>query len=317
MDIHVLGKAINATPATATTTTISLQVAGRIALEVTDVTTFSKDPAVKRALTSSIAQFAGVTKDRIQVALSAVRRLVGSGRHLGTDVIVDYLVTYPFGVDTTQKATAITNTPNAIMQIGEGARTLPNLRATQVELYEGLVASSVKGWPSVNFDISVVNNYFGRVFSAGFYYKTFMRPKKLWHLYEKLIRKSAGLGKAPTVADPDTYTHLNAHCDVLIAGAGPAGLMAALAAAKSGARVILADEQFEFGGSLLSSDALLDGQPASDWVADVTQTLKDMDNVTLLPRSSEARRDISFYSATWNSMNKPPGPYHIEVTPPT
>lgn len=176
--------------------------------------------------------------------------------------------------------------PNAIMQIGEGARTLPNLRATQVELYEGLVASSVKGWPSVNFDISVVNNYFGRVFSAGFYYKTFMRPKKLWHLYEKLIRKSAGLGKAPTVADPDTYTHLNAHCDVLIAGAGPAGLMAALAAAKSGARVILADEQFEFGGSLLSSDALLDGQPASDWVADVTQTLKDMDNVTLLPRSS-------------------------------
>jgi len=131
--------------------------------------------------------------------------------------------------------------PNAIMQIGDGATTVPNLRATQVELYDGLIASSVKGWPSVEFDISGINNLFGRVFSAGFYYKTFMRPQSLWHLYEKFIRKSAGLGKAPLVADPDTYEHRNKHCDVLVAGAGPAGLMAALAAVSAGSRVILAD----------------------------------------------------------------------------
>lgn len=176
--------------------------------------------------------------------------------------------------------------PNAIMQIGEGARTIPNLRATQVELYDGLIATSVKGWPSVDFDISVINNLFGRVFGAGFYYKTFMRPKALWHTYEKLIRKSAGLGKAPAVADPDTYEHRNIHCDVLVAGAGPAGLMAAIAAANAGARVILADEQNEFGGSLLSSGVLLEGKPAIEWLAESVRTLQQMDNVTLLPRSS-------------------------------
>jgi sarcosine oxidase subunit alpha len=176
--------------------------------------------------------------------------------------------------------------PNAIMQIGKGASTLPNLRATQVELYDGLVASSTKGWPSVNFDVSAINDVFSRVFSAGFYYKTFMRPKAFWHLYEKLIRRSAGFGKAPSTADPDSYEHRNAHCDVLVAGAGPAGLMAALAAASTGARVVIADEQNEPGGSLLCGDYLLDGEPASVWVDKTTAALNSMDNVTMLPRST-------------------------------
>lgn len=176
--------------------------------------------------------------------------------------------------------------PNAIMQIGKGASTRPNLRATQVELYDGLIATSTKGWPSVNYDLAAINNVFGRVFSAGFYYKTFMRPQALWHWYERIIRRSAGFGQAPKVPDPDIYEHRNAHCDVLVAGAGPAGLMAALAAGQAGARVIVADEQNEFGGALLATNAEIDGQHADNWLRETVQTLAALDNVTLLPRGT-------------------------------
>lgn len=176
--------------------------------------------------------------------------------------------------------------PNAIVQIGKGAATIPNLRATQVELYDGLVARSCKGWPSVSFDIGAMNDRLSRVFAAGFYYKTFMQPKALWKYYEQFIRASAGFGTAPREADPDTYEHRNEHCDVLVAGGGPAGLMAALVAAKSGARVILADEQNEFGGSLLANNEEIDGQPAQEWVAQTVNELSQRENVTLLPRST-------------------------------
>ena len=159
--------------------------------------------------------------------------------------------------------------PNAIMQIGQGAAAQPNLPATQVELRGGLSARSTRGWPGVRFDIGAVNDSFGRVLGAGFYYKTFMWPRSWWKHYEHAIRKSAGFGQAPEGPDPDRYEHMNAHCDVLVAGGGPAGLMAALAAAKSGARVILADEQNEFGGSLLASAASNDGVPAAEWAASV------------------------------------------------
>ena len=176
--------------------------------------------------------------------------------------------------------------PNAIVQVGSGARTIPNLRATQVELYDGLEARSSRGWPGLRFDIGAITDRFSRVFAAGFYYKTFMRPKALWKYYEYFIRAAAGFGVAPTDADPDHYAHRNAHCDVLVAGGGPAGLMAALVAAKSGARVILADEQNEFGGSLLFATDLIDGRPATDWVAATVAELQALDNVTLLPRST-------------------------------
>ena len=176
--------------------------------------------------------------------------------------------------------------PNAIMQIGTGASTLPNLIATQVELYEGLEARSTKGWPSVNFDVAVINDVLSRLFGAGFYYKTFMYPRALWEHYESLIRRSAGLGMSPSDADPDHYEHRNAHCDVLIAGAGPAGLMAALAAAQSGARVIIADEQNEFGGSLLSTSEAIDAQPAAEWLQEILDVLAAFDNATMLPRST-------------------------------
>ncbi len=174
--------------------------------------------------------------------------------------------------------------PNAIVQVGSGASSIPNLRATQVELYDGLVARSTKGWPSVRFDFAALNDRFSRMFGAGFYYKTFMRPKALWKYYERFIRSSAGFGDAPRVPDPDHYDHRNAHCDVLVAGGGPAGLVAALVAARSGMRVILADEQAEFGGDLLSTKRLLDGKPAADWVASVIAELESLDDVTVLPR---------------------------------
>jgi sarcosine oxidase subunit alpha len=176
--------------------------------------------------------------------------------------------------------------PNAIMQIGKGAHAQPNLRATQVELYEGLVARTTKGWPGARFDLGAINDIFGKVFSAGFYYKTFMRPKSWWHLYERFIRASAGFGRAPTETDPDHYEHRNAHCDVLIAGGGPAGLSAALAAGRAGARVILADEQDEFGGSLAGAKRNIGDAPADEWLRRTVESLAALDNVTLLPRST-------------------------------
>ena len=176
--------------------------------------------------------------------------------------------------------------PNAIMQIGSGAATVPNLKATQVELYEGLEAASVNGWPSVNFDLMSISGWFGRLMPPGFYYKTFMYPAKLWMTYEHFIRKAAGLGSTPVQSDPDSYDKLNQHCDVLVVGAGPAGLVAAREAARAGARVIVADEQNEFGGSLLASTQTIDGQLAVDWVADLVAELNGFDNVQTLPRST-------------------------------
>ncbi|MBT6693684.1 MAG: sarcosine oxidase subunit alpha family protein [Porticoccaceae bacterium] len=176
--------------------------------------------------------------------------------------------------------------PNAIMQIGSGASTIPNLKATQVELYEGLEASSVNGWPSVNFDVMGLIGAFGRLMPPGFYYKTFMYPKKLWMTYERFIRKAAGLGSSPIESDPDSYEKLNQHCDVLVVGAGPAGLVAAREAARTGARVIIADEQSEFGGSLLASTQLIDGLSATQWVAEITGELAAFNNVQRLPRST-------------------------------
>ncbi len=182
--------------------------------------------------------------------------------------------------------TAGAEEPNAIVQLGHGAATIPNLRATQVALYDGLEARSVNGWPNVNFDLTRIFSLFGRLMPPGFYYKTFMGPKKLWMFYEHFIRKGAGLGRAPTVRDPDIYDRINQHCDVLVVGAGPAGLAAALAAARTGARVIIADEQEEFGGSLLASDVNIDGKAAAHWLAVTLAELAKFETVTMLPRST-------------------------------
>ena len=178
--------------------------------------------------------------------------------------------------------------PNAVLQIGSTEATqIPNVRATQQALYNGLVATSTNGWPNVNSDMmGILGKVGGKLMPPGFYYKTFMYPKSFWMTYEKYIRKAAGLGRSPTENDPDSYDYMNQHCDVLVVGAGPAGLAAALAAGRSGARVIVADEQEEFGGCLLDTRETLDGQPASDWVAKVVAELAELPGVTLLPRAT-------------------------------
>jgi sarcosine oxidase subunit alpha len=179
--------------------------------------------------------------------------------------------------------------PNALVGVGaDEAAYTPNLRATQVELYDGLVAESQNRWPSLGFDLGGANELISSLLPAGFYYKTFMWPPAAWKkLYEPVIRRAAGLGRAPTEADRDRYTQVYAHCDVLIVGGGPAGLAAALSASASGRRVMLCDEQSEFGGSLLADNAVeIDGQPAATWVASAVETLKAAPNVTLMPRTT-------------------------------
>jgi len=178
--------------------------------------------------------------------------------------------------------------PNAIMQLGATEATqVPNVRATQQELFSGLVAGSTNGWPNVEMDLmGLVGKVGGKMMPPGFYYKTFMYPQSMWETYEKVIRQAAGLGRSPKEYDPDIYDKMNQHCDVMVVGAGPAGLMAALAAARGGARVIIADEQNEFGGSLLSSKETVDGKAGSAWVASVTKELEANENVLVLPRST-------------------------------
>jgi sarcosine oxidase subunit alpha len=179
--------------------------------------------------------------------------------------------------------------PNALVAVWrDAARYTPNLRATQVELYEGLQAESQNRWPSLACDVGAVNGLIAPFIPAGFYYKTFMWPRRFWKsVYEPLIRARAGLGRAPAGADPDRYASRYAHCDVLVVGAGPAGLAAARAAADGRARVILCDEQPQFGGSLLSdTDAVIDGRPAGVWLRENLAALVQNTRVTLLSRST-------------------------------
>ncbi|MCA3599379.1 MAG: (2Fe-2S)-binding protein, partial [Methylobacterium sp.] len=182
--------------------------------------------------------------------------------------------------------------PNALVAVTRGpGRMTPNLRATQVELFDGLTASSQNCWPSLTFDAGAINDLAGKFFSAGFYYKTFMGPKaagnSLWtKVFEPIVRQAAGLGARTTEPDPDHYAQFYTHCDVLICGAGPAGIAAALAAGQSGKDVILCDEQAELGGSLLhEATAGIDGKPARDWLAGALAELRSFANLRLMRRT--------------------------------
>ncbi len=177
--------------------------------------------------------------------------------------------------------------PNALMQIGVGDQTTPNVRATTQEIYCGLAASSQNRFPSLNFDVMAVNDLMSPFFSAGFYYKTFMWPKAFWEkLYEPIIRRAAGLGALSGKADTAHYDKAFAHCDLLIIGSGPSGLMAAITAAKGGLDVILADEDFTLGGRLNSETFDVDGTPGRDWAAATVAELAAMNNVRLMPRTT-------------------------------
>ncbi len=177
--------------------------------------------------------------------------------------------------------------PNALVELGEGARKEPNTRATSLELFDGLQASSQNRWPSLRWDIMAINNVFSPLLTAGFYYKTFMWPASFWEkVYEPLIRRSAGLGRAAQAADPDAYERRNIFCDLLIIGAGPTGLAAALTAARAGLRVILAEQDFEMGGRLLAEQLIINDAPAAQWQTKVMQELASFNHVTMLKRTS-------------------------------
>lgn len=196
--------------------------------------------------------------------------------------------------------------PNAIVQLGSGATTVPNVRATQVMLYEGLEATSVNRGYSLDFDLRALIQLVGRFMPPGFYYKTFMSPKRLWPLYERLIRYSAGLGEIPKHPDPDLYDSVNAQCDILVVGGGVAGLSAALTAGRAGARVIITEQQSTFGGALLGRPERVAGLSSKKWISQMVDQLNGMEEVVLLPNCCLfGAYDHHFYTAC--ETRYPPG----------
>jgi len=187
--------------------------------------------------------------------------------------------------------------PSALVTVGEGDRVEPNVRATDVFLYPGLVATSQNAWPSLRVDIGAVNSLAGALIPAGFYYKTFFGPPSRWMLYERFIRRAAGLGQPPRSADPDSYGHRSAFCDVLVVGAGPAGLAAALEAAQAGKRVILLDQDAAPGGSLLRERVTIDGEPGSQWALQMVARITAAGGRVLLRTTASGYWDDNFITA--------------------
>ena len=203
--------------------------------------------------------------------------------------------------------------PNAMVQLhNNSSRTEPNVRATEVELYDGLEASSQNCWPSVNFDFGGINNFLSPLLPAGFYYKTFMWPASFWEKYEYFIRKSAGLGKSPTEPDPDIYEHRYLHCDVLVIGAGISGIIAAKTSAQNGLKTLLVDEKPNLGGSTIyqnNDHFKINDANSSKWLEKEIDDLKNYKNLEIKTRTSVAAyHGYNFILARENLTD------HIEVS---
>ncbi len=200
--------------------------------------------------------------------------------------------------------------PNALVELRSGARQEPNTRATVAELFDGLTANSQNRWPSLRFDALAINDRLNTFFTAGFYYKTFMWPAAFWEkVYEPIIRRAAGLGSMSRLEDPDEYDKGFLHCDLLIIGAGPAGLMAALTAGRAGARVILADEDFRMGGRLNAETYAVGDQAGADWAAAAVAELASLPNVRLMNRTTVVGAfDHGIYSAVERVSDHLPTP---------
>ncbi len=183
--------------------------------------------------------------------------------------------------------TAGAEEPNALIEVHGATNQTPNVRATVQEIFDGLNTRSQNRMGSLRWDLLAVNDLMAPFFSAGFYYKTFMWPRAFWEkLYEPAIRRAAGLGSLSGKHDEGHYEKAFAFCDLLVIGAGPTGLMAALTAARAGADVILADEDARMGGRLLSNGETVDGQPGLSWVGQVLAELGSLPNVRLMPRTT-------------------------------
>ncbi|GAA6162672.1 sarcosine oxidase subunit alpha family protein [Pelagimonas sp. KU-00592-HH] len=175
--------------------------------------------------------------------------------------------------------------PNGLVNLGEGGKFEPNQRVTTTELFDGLTCTSQNHWPSLEFDIGAINNHMTRFFPAGFYYKTFMFPRFAWkHVFEPIVRQSAGLGKAPQDRDADTYEHFYAFVDVVVIGGGIAGLQAAKAAGASGAKVLLMEQTPHWGGRAPVDGGEVDGKPVAEYIDGLVAELQAMDNVTMRNR---------------------------------
>ncbi|WP_342068515.1 sarcosine oxidase subunit alpha family protein [Yoonia algicola] len=195
---------------------------------------------------------------------------------------------------------------NALVTVGRGAQAEPNVRATTLEVSEGLEVSSQNAWPSLRYDMMAMNDFVSPFLAAGFYYKTFMWPRSFWEkLYEPVIRRAAGLGALSGETNPDTYEKAFAFCDVLVIGAGPAGLMAALTAGQAGADVIIADEDTAMGGRLLREQEEVDGTSAKDWVAEVLAALDAMPNVRRMTRTTVTG---AYDQGTYGALERVAGP---------
>ncbi|MDZ4312162.1 MAG: sarcosine oxidase subunit alpha family protein [Cypionkella sp.] len=179
--------------------------------------------------------------------------------------------------------------PNALVGLGREGRFEPNQRVTTTELFDGLEAASQNHWPTLEFDVGVINNTLARFLPGGFYYKTFMWPRAAWkHVFEPIIRRSAGLGKAPTARDADRYEYTYSFCDVLVIGGGIAGLQAALVAGASGARVMLLEQSAQWGGRAPVDGDVIEGKPAEVWINSAVQSLAALENVTMRLRTMGA-----------------------------
>ena len=175
--------------------------------------------------------------------------------------------------------------PNALINLGEKEKFEPNQRATTIELFDGLKAASQNHWPSLNFDIGVVNNYLARFLPAGFYYKMFIHPRPFWkYIYEPFIRQSAGLGRAPSQKDHSQYEHFYAFYDLVIVGGGISGLNAALTAAESGLKILIIEQTPEWGGRCLVDFSTIGDETSAEYVSRLVSELKKFENVTMRSR---------------------------------
>ena len=175
--------------------------------------------------------------------------------------------------------------PNALINLGEKEKFEPNQRATTIELFDGLKAASQNHWPSLNFDIGVINNYLARFLPAGFYYKMFIHPRPFWkYIYEPFIRQSAGLGRAPSQKDHSQYEHFYAFYDLVIVGGGISGLNAALTAAESGLKILIIEQTPEWGGRCLVDFSTIGDETSAEYVSRLVSELKKFQNVTMRSR---------------------------------